>query len=192
MTPRKELENAVSKSLKAPKLRVIFETNIQNKEVFSRNDYLSPNRFYLFEKIDGKVTKEIIEVGKEQFRRTDEKWVKMRLDQYIITLKEQFDLLIPVKFSSKKSDYVQIKRADVNFLGDESLDDKKCRKYEFSVSYIDLDTVSSGIVWVNERGLVERVEVLGGGLFCAVGTVLKYFYDEEIKIEAPKDFILEN
>jgi len=193
LTAKKQLENAVLKSTKATKVRVTFETNIQNKEITSTFEHLAPNRFYLLEKISGKVNKEIIEIGNQQFRKKDEKWTKIKMDFYSVTLKEQFDIFFPIKLSSKKGDYATVKRAEVNLIGEEVFNESKCRKYRYSVSYKELDSIDSGVAWINESsGLLERLETEGGGLFGQLKTVWNYFYDKEIKIEMPKDFIEEN
>ncbi len=75
-------------------------------------------------------------------------------------------------------------------MGEAVSNEKKYLKYNYAISYKDFDTVESGIAWINqENELLEKLETENCGLFGATKAVWNYYYDKEIQIEQPKDYI---
>lgn len=186
---QRELENAVAKSMRARSLRITTDFIIQGKKVFSRFEYSSPDRFSLFETVDGKVNKEAVEIARQRYQKKDARWIKTRKDYY--PLRDQYDSNFPIKLRSKPSDYVKVKSAKVLLSGEEIIDGKKYLKYSYTASYVDFAGFdSAGFAWINvDSGLLERLETRERSLFGPVSAVWNYFYDQEIKIEKPNDFI---
>ncbi|HQU85389.1 MAG TPA: hypothetical protein PKY59_19770 [Pyrinomonadaceae bacterium] len=188
LTPKKQLEDAVIKSKRSEKVRVIAELSLGANEVISIFDYVSPDKFYLLEKVSGKTVKEAIEISKQRYQKKNEQWIKTRLDYF--PLRDQFGDVFRIKFVSKRDDAIKVKKVTVASLGEATLNDKKYQKYRYSILYDDSTFNESGTAWVNQsNGLLERCEVESVGLFGQSKSVWNYIYDKEIKIESPKVFV---
>ncbi len=188
LTPKRELENAISKSMKAEKFRIKVQGNVLNNEIFSTFEYLSPDRYRFVDTISGKSVKEAIEIAKQRYQKKNDEWVKTRL--HYAPLRNQLIAVFPVKLNSKPGDAILVKNVKVNLLGEEYIDEKKYRKFGYSVSYSGWDVVDNGVAWVNKSsGLLERLETKTDGLLGQTTGVFNYFYDKEIIIDPPKDFI---
>lgn len=188
LTPKKQLENAVIKSKRSEKVRVITEVSLGSNEVVSTFEYAAPDKFYLFEKVSGKTVKEVIEISKQRYQKKNDQWIKTRLDYY--PLRDQFGDVFRIKFVSKRDDAIKIKKVTVDSLGEETLNNKKYQKYNYSIFYDDSTFNELGMAWVSDtNGLIERCEVESVGLFGKSKSVWNYIYDKEIKIESPKDFV---
>jgi hypothetical protein len=188
LTPKKELEAAIAKSKQSEKIRVVAEVSLGSNEVVSIFEFSSPDRFHLFEKVSGKVVKEAIEIEKQRYQKKGEQWIKTRLDY--VPLRNQFADIFRIKFISNRDDAIKIKNVKVILLGEETLNEKKYRKYGYTIIYNYSEFNESGIVWVSENaGLLERIETESAGLFGRTKSIWTYIYDKEIKIEPPSDFI---
>ena len=78
----------------------------------------------------------------------------------------------------------------VNLLSEEYINEKKYRKFGYSISYSGWDVVDYGVAWVNQSsGLLGRLETKTNGLLGQTTGVFNYFYDQEIVIDPPKDSI---
>lgn len=188
LSPKQQLENAIAKSKKEKNIRRVIEITIQNKDILSTFAYSAPDKFYLLEKVSGKVVKEAVEIAKQRYQKKDEQWIKTRLDY--VPLRDQWEDFFPVKLCSKKKDAIEVKNSKVDFPGEEKMNENAYLKYEFAVTYVDLDYTDQGTAWINKNSrLLERVETKTVGLFGPVKSFWNYYYNEEINIEAPKDFI---
>ena len=192
VTPKSELQGAIAKTLKAKSLRVVAAVTVQNKEIYSVFEYAAPDRLRLVERAGGEIKKEIVEIANQMFRKEGGKWIKMRMDGYLITLKKQLDTQIPIKLSSKKGDFIVVKNAEVVSDGETVINEKPHRKYDYRIAYHDFDQIDTGTIWVDaSSGRVRRLASAGVGVFGPFSSVWDYYYDEEIKIATPSDFVTE-
>jgi hypothetical protein len=188
LTATRELATAVSRSLRQPRFIVTIDVEIQNKQVKSIFEYRAPNMYHMLETHSDGLVKEAIEIAGRRYQKKDQQWIKVRKDPY--PLREQVENHFPIKFTSKKDDLIKIKKAGAAFVGEEIIDGKTYRKYEYSIAFRGLDTLDTGIAWVNtSNGLLEKLFNNNRGIFGPVESRWSYDYRAEVIIVPPEKFI---
>lgn len=189
LTPKDKLKKAVQASQKQRRLSVEVETTIQNKTFLSVTEYVAPDRYSSKESRDGIPFKEALEISGQRYQKKNDQWIKVRKDPF--PLREQFELLFPIKLYSLKGDVIKIKSVSVVELDETVSDGKRYSRYKYSISYRELDWLDSGIAFVNQsNGLMERLENESFGIFGSTTGIWKYDYEKIVTISAPKDYIV--
>lgn len=186
--PYDELYVSLLISKKAPRVRAVAEVTLGQNQIVSTFEYLAPDRFRLYETNNGREDKEAVEIARQRYQKKDAQWIKTRLDY--LPLRDQFGNVFQLVFSSSRTDVIRVRNVTVDFVGVETKGKIEYRKLSFSTSYNEPGLDNSGIAWINAKsGLIERIEITGGGLFGRASSVWNYYYDSAIKIEPPTDFI---
>ncbi len=186
--PKTFLENAVLRSKKVEKVKVYVETSLGNSDISSTFEFLAPNKYKFVDVVSGKTTKIAIEIARQRFQLHNEKWIKTKEDYF--PLRDQFDLFFPIKFRAENDDIFIITNVKVEHLEDEKIGNRDTLKFRYEIKYDDPKVIDAGIVWIDEKDeLLTQIETESAGFLGRVNAKWKYFYDVEIIIKAPKDFI---
>ncbi len=186
--PKTFLENAVLRSKKVKKVKVYVETSLGNSDISSTFEFLAPNKYKFVDVVSGKISKIAIEIARQRFQLHNEKWIKTKEDYFPI--RDQFDSFFPIKFRAESDDIFIVKNVKVEHLEDEKIGNRNTLKFRYEIKYDDPKIIDAGIVWIDEKDeLLTQIETESAGFLGRINAKWQYFYDVEIIIEAPKDFI---